>query len=317
MENKINGLHHITVIAGDPKRNYEFYTRILGMRFVKKTVNFDAPDVYHLYYADETGTPGTVLTFFPFPNARRGKRGIGEATVVAFSIQKGSMDFWIERLSQFDIPFEGPGVKFDYKYISFLDPDGMKIELVEDDVEHLPGWEITDIPRKYSIKKFFGTTLYLRESEQTEHLLKNIFGFTFLKEEGKTKRYISGYGTNEAKIDIHTNSNGEIGSQSAGTVHHIAWRTESDETQLKWLELLRKEGYGPTDVIDRNYFHSIYFREPGGVLFEIATDNPGFMIDESEDELGSSLKLPQMYEGRRAEIERILVPLEQSEVLNK
>jgi glyoxalase family protein len=313
MENTINGLHHITVIASDPQQNYDFYTGLLGMRFVKKTVNFDAPDVYHLYYADELGNPGTVLTFFPFPNAKRGKRGTGEAIITSFSIPLNSLDYWIERLSQYDIPFEGPKVKMGYEYISFLDPDGMKIELVEDQVENLIGWDSPGIPRKHSIRKFFGTTLYLNDSGPTENLLQNVFGLEMLSHEGNLKRYISGKGKNEAKIDLMFNPNGQQGQQSAGSVHHIAWRTESDETQKFWLEKIRHGGYYPTDVIDRNYFHSIYFREPGGVLFEIATDNPGFMVDEDKDLLGTSLKLPEMYEDRRDEIEKLLIPLNQTE----
>ena len=312
MENKINGLHHITVLASDPQQNYDFYTKVLGMRFVKKTVNFDAPDVYHLYYADEVGTPGTVLTFFPFPNARRGKRGVGEAAIVSFSIPKNSLEFWIERLSKYDVQFEGPSEKFGYQYISFLDPDGMQIELVEDEVENLIGWETSEVKREVSIKKFFGTTLYLDDSDATEELLKTVFGFQLLEEEGSIKRYLTGEGKHEAKIDIVVNPNGVRGMQSAGSVHHIAWRTESDEAQLEWINKIRKSGYHTTDVIDRNYFHSIYFREPGGVLFEIATDEPGFAIDEEIQNLGNELKLPSQHEPKREMIERVLIPLKQT-----
>ncbi len=312
MENKINGLHHITAIASDPQQNYDFYTNVLGMRFVKKTVNFDAPDVYHFYYADEVGTPGTVLTFFPFPNAKRGTRGTGEASIVSFSIAIETLDFWIERLSKYDVQFDGPNEKFGYKYISFLDPDGMKIELVEDKVEHLIGWETLEIPREKSIKKFFGTTLYLHNSEATEELFQNTFGLEIYSQEGNIKRYISGEGDKEAKIDIVVNPNANRGIQSAGSVHHIAWRTESDLTQVYWLNLIRENGYQTTDVIDRNYFHSIYFREPGGVLFEIATDEPGFMVDENLETLGEELKLPDIYESKRDQIERVLIPLNQN-----
>jgi glyoxalase family protein len=311
MENKINGLHHITAIASDPQQNYNFYTEILGMRFVKKTVNFDAPEIYHFYFADELGTPGTVLTFFPFPNAKRGKRGIGEATIVSFSIPIGSLDFWIEHLSNNDIHFNGPEEKHGYKNISLLDPDGMKIELVEDDVEHLIGWETNEIPRDKSIKKFFGTTLYLSNTNETEHLLQNTFDLILFKEEDIFKRYLSGHGDNEVKIDLVVNPKGDRGIQSAGSVHHIAWRTESDDTQLEWLQKIRADGFNPTNVIDRNYFHSIYFREPGGILFELATDNPGFMVDEDLNSLGQNLMLPEKYEERRENIEKRLIPLNQ------
>jgi len=239
MEKNINGLHHITVLASDPQQNYDFYTRVLGMRFVKKTVNFDAPDVYHLYYADEVGTPGTVLTFFPFPNARRGVRGVGEATIVSFSVPQNSLDFWAERLSRYDIQFDGPAEKSGYKYISFLDPDGMKIELVEDEVASLTGWETSEIKREFSIRKFFGTTLYLNNSAATEDLLKNVFGFKLESESDTIKRYITGEGRHEAKIDIIVNPQGTRGMQSAGSVHHIAWRTESDNSQLEWIKRIR------------------------------------------------------------------------------
>lgn len=309
METSINGIHHITVMASDPQNNFDFYTKIMGLRFIKKTVNFDAPGVYHFYFADEIGTPGTVLTFFPFPNARRGSRGTGEATIVSFSIPKGSLSFWSKRLSEKGINFQGPSEKFGYNYITFLDPDGMKLELVEENVENLLGWETNEIPRKYSIRKFFGTTLYVQNSENTEELIRDIFGFNFENETGKIKRYISGEGYNAARIDIHTNENGQRGVLSAGSVHHIAWRTENDKSQKSWMEILSDNGYHTTPVIDRNYFHSIYFREPGGVLFEIATDNPGFLIDEDKNPLGESLKLPEMYEARRTEIENNLIPI--------
>jgi len=312
MENSIEGLHHITVLASDPQRNYDFYTGMMGLRFVKKTVNFDAPDVYHFYFADELGTPGTVLTFFPFPDAQRGKRGTGEAAIVSFAIPRGSLDFWIERLSRQDIDFGGPEQKFNYDFISFTDPDGLQLELVEDDVDHLTGWETDDLPREYSIRKFFGTTVRLREAEKTEHLIRDIFGFTLSGRTGNLKRYISGAGDHEAKFDILIDPDGPVALQSAGSVHHIAWRTESDAAQREWIKKLRTNGFYTTDVIDRNYFHSIYFREPGGVLFEIATDQPGFLIDEDRESLGESLKLPAQYELRRAEIENRLIPVRQA-----
>jgi len=309
MEKRIEGLHHITVLASDPQQNYEFYTKVMGLRFIKKTINFDAPDVYHFYFGDETGSPGTILTFFPFPNARRGKRGSGEATLVSFSVPKGSLGYWVERLSRYDIHFNGPSQKFGYDVITFSDPDGMKIELVEDDVKHLQGWETDDLLREYSIRKFFGTTIYLTDSEKTEILLTDMMGFSLDGQEGHIKRFLSGKEDREARFDILVDRNAPRAMQSAGSIHHIAWRTESDASQLEWLKKLRDLGYYPTDVIDRNYFHSIYFREPGGVLFEIATDEPGFLIDEKLDVLGESLKLPSMYEHRREEIESRLIPI--------
>lgn len=310
MENKINGLHHITALASDPQRNYNFYTKVLGLRFVKKTVNFDAPDVYHFYFADETGTPGTILTFFPFPNAHQGTRGNGEAGKVSFSVPNGSLNFWTERFKSMDIPFDGPDRKYNFNSLSLLDPDGMHIELVESDVIHLNGWRTVDIPHEHSIRKFFGTTLNLSVSERTEELITKIMGFSQVDEFDYMKRYVSGSGDKQAFLDIKVNPKLNHAVQSAGSVHHIAWRTESDESQRIWLRRLRENGYQVTDIIDRNYFHSIYYREPGGVLFEIATDQPGFMIDEDKENLGRELKLPEMYESRRKTIENILIPID-------
>ena len=311
MEDRINGLHHITVLASDPQKNYDFYTKILGLRFVKKTVNFDAPDVYHFYFGDEVGTPGTILTFFPFPNARQGTRGNGEASKVSFAVPVGSLEFWTNHFKSKNIAIDGPEVILDYNSVSLLDPDGMKIELVEDNVAHLIGWETNNIPRTHSIRKFFGTTLSLDSLQATEELIVKVLGFQLQKEYKSIRRYISGSGDNQAFLDIKINPDLNHAIQSAGSVHHIAWRTESDAAQKEWLKRLRDQGYQVTDVIDRNYFHSIYFREPGGVLFEIATDQPGFMIDEDQGSLGQALKLPEMYEARREMIEKRLLPLSQ------
>lgn len=309
MEKSIDGLHHITALASDPRQNYDFYTKIMGLRFVKKTVNFDAPDVYHFYFGDETGTPGTILTFFPFPHARQGKRGTGEANLVSFAIPKGSLEFWAGHLSRSGVDFTGPEKKFGSDCISFPDPDGMRLELVEDDVDRLQGWETENLPRAHSIRKFFGVTLSLRRSDKTESLICGVMGFRFLEENENLRRYISGTGDREAKLDILTFADGPHAIQSAGSVHHIAWRTGSEKSQLMWMERLRASGHNTTEVIDRNYFHSIYFREPGGVLFEIATDQPGFLIDEDRHSLGESLKLPDRYESSRAAIESRLIPI--------
>jgi glyoxalase family protein len=265
--------------------------------------------VYHFYFGDELGTPGTILTFFPFPNAIAGKRGAGEATIVSFAIPAGSLDFWIGWLSRNGIEFDGPEQKFGHERIAFNDPDGMRVELVEDDVEHLIGWETADIPRQHSVRRFFGTTVRLRSAENTEELIQDVLGLRYAGESGNLKRYLSGDGNKAARFDIVIDPNAGQAVQSAGSVHHIAWRTGSDTAQLGWIDRLRKAGYHPTEVIDRNYFHSIYFRTPGGVLFEIATDQPGFMIDEDRDSLGEALKLPPRYESRRSEIENTLIPI--------
>lgn len=310
MEKAINGIHHITVMAGDPQANYDFYTQTLGMRFIKKTVNFDAPDVYHLYYGDEVGSPGTILTFFPFPDARQGKRGTGEITTVGFSVPSRSLDFWINRLADLAVDFDGPSEKFGYKYISLLDPDGMKIEIVADpDADKIIGWNNGEIPAENSIRKFFSINFYLKSAYKSEELLKNVMGASFVAKEGNTKRYSFGKDSRKAFIDLYEDENTSRGLSGAGTVHHIAWRTENDEEQNNWRNKVIEYGLHPTEMVDRNYFHSIYFREPGGILFEIATDGPGFMVDESFDSLGSELKLPPWHEPKRKLIEQILIPL--------
>lgn len=310
MEKAINGIHHITVMASDPQANYDFYTELLGMRFIKKTVNFDAPDVYHLYYADEIGTPGTVLTFFPFRDARRGKRGTGEITVVGFSVPSNSLNYWVNRLAESAINFDGPSKKFGYDYISLLDPDGMKIEIVADPTaDKIIGWNNGEIPAEHSIRKFFSTTFYLNISLKSEELLTKIMGATFIGKEGNIKRYSFGEKSSESFVDIYEDGNVQRGLSGAGTVHHIAWRTANDEEQNNWRNKVIEFGLHPTEMVDRNYFHSIYFREPGGILFEIATDEPGFMVDESFDSLGTELKLPMWHEPKRQLIEQILIPL--------
>ena len=251
------------------------------------------------------------MTFFPFPMAKRGVYGTGEACLISFAIPQKSMDFWIGRLNKYDILFHGPDKKFGFDCLSFSDPDGLRIELVEDDVDHLSGWETQDLPRRYSIKKFFGTTICLSSTLKTENLLKNVLGFKEYAKNGNIKRFTCGEGDHEARFDIRTDEESGRALQSAGSIHHIAWRTESDESQKNWLKQLRAKGFYATDIIDRKYFRSVYFREPGGVLFEIATDEPGFMIDEKKENLGNALKLPPIYESRREEIEGRLIPISQ------
>ncbi len=310
MENLINGIHHITVMASDPQTNYDFYTQILGMRFIKKTVNFDAPDVYHLYYGDEIGRPGTILTFFPFPDARRGKRGTSEITTVAFSVPSNSLNYWINRFAELAIDFDGPSKKFGYEYIGLIDPDGMKIEIVADrTADRILGWSNGDIPPEYSIRKFFGTSFYLKNGFKTEELLQTVMGAQFISSIGNTKRFSLGADDSEAFIDIVEDQNTSNGIGGAGTVHHIAWRTANDVEQNNWRNKIIEYGLYATQMVDRNYFHSIYFREPGGILFEIATDEPGFMIDENFESLGTDLKLPPWHEPKRKQIENILIPL--------
>lgn len=310
MYKNIGGIHHITAIASDPQRNIDFYAGFLGLRLVKKTVNFDAPDVYHLYYGDETGRPGTVLTFFPFPNAVRGKRGTGEITAVGFSVAPDSLDYWVERLARHGLNFDGPYKRFDNDVIMFEDPDGMAIELVTDGSgKPAAQWQGSAVEANHATRGFHGVTLTEASLERTAGLLVGLMGFTFEQKEGNRHRYAIGEGEGRVGIDIIVDSTGVEGSQSAGSVHHIAWRVADDAAQLEWRQRLLETGIQATTVQDRNYFNSIYYREPGGVLFEIATDTPGFMIDESREELGSSLKLPPWFESRRKRIEELLIPI--------
>jgi glyoxalase family protein len=311
MTMSISGIHHITSLASDAQQNVDFYAGFLGLRLVKQTVNFDAPDVYHLYYGDEIGRPGTILTFFPFPDAARGKRGTGEASAVAFTVPSGSLDFWVPHLSRKGVSFRGPDTRFGEKLISFEDPDGMVVELFEGAAGNDgPGWPGGPVDGRYAIRKFHGITLTHRSGAATSAFLTESLGFTAKGAEGNRHRHVAGTGTGQSVIDILEDAASAPARQSAGSVHHIAWRVKDDAEQLEWRQELRNKGAAPTQVMDRQYFHSIYFREPGGVLFEIATDPPGFSIDEPVDSLGSHLKLPPWLEPQRAVIARHLPPLE-------
>ncbi len=308
MKPLISGIHHITAIAGDPQANIDFYTGVLGLRLVKKTINFDAPDVYHFYFGDELGQPGTVFTTFPFKGARRGVKGTGELTYTAFSIPLESLDYWSARLKKFNYPISDVQTRFGEKLIRFEDHDGMGIELIANDSDDRKGWTYGTIPAEYSIRGFYGATLNLKSKELTEKLLLGHMDYRFIGEEQGRFRY----GT-EGKpgdiLDILVNPTGYRGQQSAGTVHHIAFRTANTSSQLEIQKILMENGYQVTEVKDRNYFKSIYFREPGGVLFEIATDEPGFAIDEEEAHLGELLKLPDWAEPSRDKIEAALIPV--------
>lgn len=305
----ITGIHHITAIAGSAQKNVDFYTGILGLRLVKKTINFDAPDVYHLYYGDEVGSPGSILTFFPFEGARRGSKGTGELTYTAFSIPSNSLDYWIGRLAKFGISTSTPLIRFGETYIRFEDHDGLGIELVAAAYDSRIGWSYGKIPQQYAILGFHGATLNLRSKDLTAKLLTELMDYKFMGEENNRFRYGT-KGEPGDIIDIVVDDDSRPGTQSAGTVHHIAFRTENDETQVAIQKKLMQNGVQVTEVKDRNYFKSVYYREPGGVLFEIATDEPGFAIDEDQALLGEALKLPDWVEPQRAKIESRLPKLE-------
>lgn len=306
MSTLVNGLHHVTALAGDTQRNVDFYTQILGLRLVKKTVNFDAPDVYHLYYGDETGSPGSIMTFFPYGNIPRGRKGAGQLTYTAFSVPVAGMQFWLDRLQQFQIAHTMPLRRFEESYIRFDDFDGTGIELVFNDNDARPGYSNGQIPAEFAVRGFHTVTLEQIRPERTIELLTNPMQHWLVAEEADLLRFEAGKGGSGNYIDIHVNPSALRALQGAGSVHHVAFSTDTDETQLQIQQLLAEGGYQVTPVQDRNYFHSIYFREPGGVLFEIATNPPGFAIDEPVESLGTSLKLPPQYEARRAKLEEIL-----------
>ncbi len=306
METLINGLHHVTTLAGDPQRNVDFYTDMLGLRLVKKTVNFDAPDVYHLYYGNETGSPGTILTFFPYGNLPRGRKGVGQLTYTAFSVPTAALSFWLDRLHERSLSYAGPYKRFSETYLRFDDFDGAGIELVFNDDDQRPGWDNGRIPAEYAVRGFHTVTLNEQNPDRTIRLLTETMQHTLVGEEAGRFRFKAGQGGPGNLVDVLHAPNDGRALQGAGSVHHVAFSTDSDETQLIVQQQLAEAGYSVTPVQDRNYFHSIYFREPGGVLFEVATNPPGFAIDEPIAELGQNLKLPAQYEPRRAKLTEAL-----------
>ncbi|HEY3742791.1 MAG TPA: ring-cleaving dioxygenase [Bryobacteraceae bacterium] len=294
----ITGIHHVTAIASDPKKNVAFYTQFLGLKLVKKTVNFDDPTTYHLYCGDSTGAPGSILTFFPWPHSFRGRTGAAQATVTAYAVPRDSLDHWIARAKEYNVPVSGPAERFGEEYITLRDPDNMAIELVASAAPAL-GEDVT--PRS-----LHSVTLTEWNLGPTADFITSLLQFTPVAEHGNRTRYLTG---GPGFLDIETVPDQRRGSSGAGIVHHIAFRTPNDETQKAWHEKIASSGHSISPIMDRNYFHSIYFREPGGVLFEIATDPPGFAVDEPASQLGQSLKLPVWYEERRAELEASLPAL--------
>lgn len=303
---KTNGIHHITSISGHPQENMDFYGKLLGLRFVKKTVNFDDPNTYHFYFGDDGANPGTIITFFPFANGRKGRIGDGQVGTTTYIIPEGSYDFWKERLIDNNIDLTQE-TRFAERYLQFSDTHGLRIELVERSVTNKSNWEVYGISKDQAIVGFGGAVLLSHFPQETKKLLTDIFGFQVVKEEGDYVR-LSTPGELGNIIDIKLSSSGK-GITSVGTVHHIAMRTKDDIEQINYQDLLKKRGYAVTEVRDRNYFKSIYFREKGGILFEIATDGPGFTIDEDLESLGSELKLPKQYEHLRSRLEESLIPV--------
>ncbi len=287
---KIPGIHHITAIASDPQRNLDFYTQQLGLRLVKLTVNFDDPGTYHFYFGDDHGTPGSILTFFPWPGAPRGRSGTGQATVISFTVP--SLNAWAGKF-----PGERITRRFDSDVLAFTDPDGMALELVATGGGGSEG---------SAISRFHSVTLSEGGYEATARLLTETFGYELQASEDSRFRYVSSEGD---FVDLLCQPDARRGGMGAGTIHHVAFRAESDEIQKQWQAELARLNYNVTPILDRQYFHSIYFREPGGVLFEIATDPPGFTVDETAASLGTGLKIPPALEPMRAEIEAKLPKL--------
>jgi glyoxalase family protein len=303
----IQGLHHITAVASDPQRNVDFYHHILGQRLVKTTVNFDDPTTYHFYFGDEIGTPGTIMTFFPWRYMKRGQLGNGETAATAYTISPDSVGFWQDRFADMDLNFSNIEQRFGAEVIPFSDPDGMRLELiVSDAAANYRFWADGPIPAQHALRGFHGVTLWLAEIEKTAELLTGQMGYTFVGQEGNRYRYQGASDDIGLYIDLLHRPGQLPGRFGAGSIHHIAFRTVDDSEQLEYQSLLNTTGHGPTEVKDRQYFHSIYFQSPGGVLFEVATDAPGFLTDEPVDKLGQSLKLPPWLEQRRAQIEQKL-----------
>lgn len=310
MPDPIVGLHHVTAIASNPQRNLDFYCEVLGLRFVKRTVNFDDPGSYHFYFGDDTGSPGTILTFFAWPEALRGRTGAGETSAVAFSVPTSSLQFWEERMLAAETPVECADERFGSPVLSLGDPDGMRIELIgTDNLLQVPAPRTSNVPAEHAIRGFDGVTLCEAGFELTAQVLEKM-GFAKIGEDKNRIRFASNAAVPGNHVDILVQPQLRYGAMGAGTIHHIAFRAPRDSAQLEWHDVLSKIRLNVTLVLDRTYFHSIYFREPGGVLFEIATDPPGFTLDEPIEHLGESLKLPPWLEKHRPEIEKVLVPLE-------
>lgn len=313
----IAGLHHVTAIARDPRRNVEIYAGLLGLRLVKKTVNFDDPTTYHLYYGDALGSPGSIMTFFPWPTARLGAVGVGQTTATTFAVPADSLDWWRERLRAAGLEVDD-AERFGEPLLRFRDSDGLPLELVGSVGEDDPRtpWTGADGPAEHAIRGFDAVTLGQVAEEPTAETLVEAMGFERAAAEGRRVRFVTGGSpadgatTSGARVDVLVTPDGSRGRGGAGTVHHVAFRAADDADQAAWRDRLSRAVLHPTDVRDRQYFRSIYYREPGGVLFELATDPPGFTVDESRAELGTSLRLPPWLEPARDRIEAALPPLE-------
>jgi glyoxalase family protein len=304
------GLHHITAMASDPRANFDFYTRVLGLRFIKKSVNQDDPGTYHLYYGDYAGSPGTALTFFPWPGLRRGRPGTGQAYATAFSIPADSLAFWQERLARLGIAIEPVTTRFGDQVLTTFDPDGLRLELIATrETDPRSPAPSKDVPDAHGIRGFHGSTLGLVDALATAMVLTKVMGYRLAGQEGPRARYTVAGGGPGSYVDLLTDPALPRGLNGAGTIHHVAFRTPTDASQSQAHAEISRTGLHISPIIDRAYFKSIYYREPAGVLFEIATDQPGFAIDEPLATLGTKLGLPPHLEAHRADIEAALPPL--------
>jgi glyoxalase family protein len=308
------GIHHITAFASSPQGIVDFYAGILGFRMVKKTINFDAPEVYHLYFGDGAGSPGTIITFFPWPQSRKGQIGGGQVGITTYVVPQGSFAFWENRLESFDISVTKVS-RFSEQYLQFTDYEGLRLELVEREAGSNSNWSFGGIPTEKAIKGFGGAVLFSTNPTKTRDVLENVLGLKSVGEDAAYSRYQS-TGDIGNLIDVPLEA-ASMGIGGAGTVHHIAWRAQDFEQHAEWRSSVEQKGYHPTPIIDRQYFNAIYFREAGGILFEIATDPPGFANDESADSLGGKLMLPEWFEKNRDQIEANLLPIEVRELEGK
>lgn len=298
----INGLHHVTSLASDAQVNNDFFTKTLGLRRIKKTVNFDAPEVYHLYYGDEAGTPGSVMTYFPFPGARRGRAGTGEVGETAFAVPHGALTFWQDRLSRQGVGGLVREERFGEQRLTLAGPDGDGFALVETDDARTP-WRHGDVPEDHAIRGFHSVSMRLADGGANAELLR-FMGYEDAGQHGAISRFVMPGGNGANVVDIETLENAPEAHQGAGSVHHIAFSVNDRQAQTDVRRALLDTGYQVTPVIDRDYFWAIYFRSPGGVLFEVATNEPGFDRDEDIAHLGENLKLPKQHAHLRERLER-------------
>lgn len=319
MTEAVGGIHHITCIAGPPQENLDFYAGVLGLRLVKRSVNQDDPGTYHLFYADAEGRPGTDLTFFPWTQMAPGRKGVGLAVEVALAVVEGSLAFWAERLGRYGVTPGGPETRFGQKALPFSDPHGLELALVEVGDRPVAPWEEGPVPVEHQVRGLHCARLWERELAPTERLLTEVLGFRPVGRDGGWHRFGAGRaegaggsgdpGLSGEIVDVREVPGGRRGMWGVGSVHHIAWRVANDAHEMALRERVIEAGRRPTPVIDRFWFRSVYFTEPGGVLFELATDGPGFAVDEDPEHLGETLVLPPWLEHQRGEIEAALPPL--------